>query len=235
MIMTVSTTIINGTNGHTNGVNGTSTTTTKPSFKPSPAYEATIRSLIYVLHGLSSFLSNLPQPTENEQDIYTRPFPSLGATIGAHTRHILDRLQNVLNPVLNPELISADHISSSPMIPIDYANRNRNSAEQSSRAAALTALSDIESQLSFLLLPEAPSPNTFLASRDEHPDSAMITTLWNELSQGKSHTVHHCAYLRVVVESEFGIWDEVSHGMGAFKERFGLDSATPASVINGKA
>ncbi|MFT4632323.1 MAG: hypothetical protein ACI8PP_000456 [Candidatus Pseudothioglobus sp.] len=138
-----------------------------------------LTSLLTVLHSLTS-------------TAYKQPLPlCFDSTIGAHTRHILDHYNCLLEGI---------HDQS-----IDYENRHRNSQLEHCPKVASALLAAICDKLLMLAdLRHTDPPTAVLnAISVEEADSKAVaptfSTLRRELRFLHSHTVHHLAIIRIMM------------------------------------
>jgi hypothetical protein len=117
-----------------------------------------------------------------------RPVGAIASSIGSHVRHCLDHVQAVLDAVMSGT--------------VNFDHRQRGADVERSRTAALRVIERHETEL------------TRLATRREWPPVRIVTEatgltsslnlpscLARELVFVLSHTVHHCALIRVAVET----------------------------------
>ncbi len=127
---------------------------------------------------------------------YTQKIEHLGnASIGGHTRHIIELLQCAIDGYQNGN--------------VDYINRNRNLALETDRQLALAILVTIEEQLYM--------PDKLLTMVvDEIGNSAspiVSTTYFREIVYNTEHAIHHLALIKValiemklpIVDHQFGM------------------------------
>ncbi|MEO5889894.1 MAG: hypothetical protein ABIQ31_06545 [Ferruginibacter sp.] len=128
---------------------------------------------------------------------YTRKISHLGnASIGGHTRHIIELLQCAINGYHTGEA--------------DYVNRSRDMRLEGNRTFALSALQKIEA------MAELPDKRLRLTIEHEAKDNGNIpvmTTYFREIVYNSEHTLHHLALIKValielnvnVVDQSFGV------------------------------
>ena len=142
------------------------------------------------LHSLSSLLVIL----QNEH--YTQKIEHLGnASIGGHTRHILELLQCAIAGYHSGE--------------VDYINRTRNIQLENDRLLAMNIINKI---LNEVRMPEK-ELSLFVEQMDEMNACTVNTTFFREIVYNTEHTIHHLAMIKValiemqleVVESDFGV------------------------------
>ncbi len=143
-----------------------------------------------------SLLRNLLSDINDEQ--YKTPIVHLGnASIGEHTRHIIELLQCAVTGCKTGI--------------VDYINRNRNLALQNERIIALNSLELIQYQIQ---LPDQPlriKVEKMVGANEL--DLYISTTYFREIVYNTDHTIHHLALLKValyelkldIVNSEFGM------------------------------
>lgn len=119
--------------------------------------------------------------TELQDSHYTQPLPVLsGATIGQHTRHILEFFI---------ELDKGYHD-----LRLCYDNRKRDVLIESDKKFALRALASIRRQVG--------RPDRGLKLVHMAPEQIIIdTTFYRELIYIIEHTIHHMALLRIGIQS----------------------------------
>lgn len=140
------------------------------------------------------YLSNLLLLLNDEQ--YNHKIEYLGnATIGGHTRHIIELLQCAINGYNIDE--------------VDYFNRTRNLALEEDRLMAQETLQELTDSVRF--------PDKKLNMRIEMPDgsdkSFVSTTYFREIVYNTEHAIHHLALIKValmamklnVTDKDFGM------------------------------
>ena len=137
-------------------------------------------SLIVLLRSLS-----------NEQ--YSRKIKHLGnASIGGHTRHIIELIQCV-NKGYDSDTI-------------DYLNRIRNLDLENSKSLALEVLLEIEKDLM------KADKNLKMVVENTNLDCSVNTTYFREVVYNTEHTIHHLALIKVAL-LEMNL-DLVNHDFG---------------------
>jgi len=137
-------------------------------------------SLIVLLRSLS-----------NEQ--YSRKIKHLGnASIGGHTRHIIELIQCV-NKGYDSDTI-------------DYLYRIRNLDLENSKSLALEVLLEIEKDLM------KADKNLKMVVENTHLDCSVNTTYFREVVYNTEHTIHHLALIKVAL-LEMNL-DLVNHDFG---------------------
>ena len=146
---------------------------------------------------LSQQLQSLSKLLQTLQDAqYTHKIEHLGnASIGGHTRHIIELLQCAITGYQNNK--------------VDYVNRKRNLALEIDRTFAVSVLDTIDAHLRM--------PDKLLAMVvEEIGDKAtpiVSTTYFREIVYNTEHTIHHLALIKValiemkleVVDNQFGM------------------------------
>ncbi len=150
-----------------------------------------------IFHQLKSQLNSLTfllQSMNNDQ--YTRKLTYLGdASIGGHTRHIIELLKCV--------------ISGYPTSSVDYNNRVRNLSIELDKS---TACEEIEA----LLISISKADKEMELITEESPSLGSIkvfTTYFREIVYNTEHTIHHLALIKVglremnleIVDESFGM------------------------------
>ena len=160
---------------------------------------ATLRPLLDLLHDMRTMVERL-------DDIdYTMPAP--GRTtggIGGHVRHCLDHV-SALTAGARTGLCA-------------YDRRRRGTDIETSRAAAIDAITDV--MIGVLRLDAATLESGVFVETQLDPAGAMVTThssVGREVAFLVSHTIHHNAIVAGMLEAR-GI---------AFAPRFGLAPSTP--------
>jgi hypothetical protein len=125
-------------------------------------------------------LSNLLSLLNDEQ--YNQQIEHLGkASIGGHTRHIIELLQCAI-------------VGYETGV-IDYVNRPRNMDIQTNRFIALTNLEWLEQQINL--------PNKQLEMKvedlEDAVESTVPTTYFREVVYNTEHTIHHLALIKVAL------------------------------------
>ena len=125
-------------------------------------------------------LGNLLSILNDEQ--YSHRIAHLGnASIGGHTRHIIELLQCAINGYDTGT--------------IDYVNRKRNMMLENNRSFAQSALEQLESQIS-----RADKQLKMLVEEIEDAlSSAVSTTYFREIVYNTEHAIHHLALIKVAL------------------------------------
>jgi len=132
--------------------------------------------LNHQLQALSTLLAAL----KDEQ--YSKKIAHLGnASIGGHTRHIIELLQCVIKGYNNNE--------------VDYVNRYRDFNLENNRCIALSAIGDLEQQF------QLPDKKMFLKTELTDAESTLPvgTTYYREIVYNTEHTIHHLALIKVAL------------------------------------
>lgn len=144
---------------------------------------------VATLNELIDVLAQLP-----EDGSYTRPCPLLSnATIGQHTRHIIEMYQCVLNGF--------------DIASVDYDGRKRNKVLESDCFAAIGAIREIQAEM-----PRENRPLRVLHALDGSPD-AIDSNYYREMLYNLDHCIHHQALIRVAL-AEAGLPVKVSDAFG---------------------
>lgn len=110
---------------------------------------------------------------------YTLPLPLLsGATIGEHTRHVIEFFQCVSNAFEDEE--------------VDYAKRARNRKIETDKDYALGVLQNVTTQLNV--------PNkAMMLCLENNGDSAVSvpSNLYREIAYNIEHAIHHMAIIKI--------------------------------------
>jgi hypothetical protein len=156
--------------------------------------------LARLLDDLASLLLRVPVHT-----YVARPLPGVSGSIGEHVRHILDHVRAMA--------------MARPYGTLTYDRRERGTAVETDRGAALRALLRLRSLLTDLCDEALDSPLvvTSLLARGQEADAAW-STLRRECAFVVSHTVHHQALIATLLAIS---------GVDA-PEAFGLAPSTPA-------
>lgn len=139
-------------------------------------------------------LSNLLAILNDEQ--YSHAIAHLGkASIGGHTRHIIELLQCVINGYATGE--------------VDYVNRVRNHDLETNKSMAQSVLEQLEKQII-----HADKQLKFVVEEVEEMQSvAVTTTYFREVVYNTEHAIHHLALIKValiemnldIVNDDFGM------------------------------
>ena len=132
--------------------------------------------LTHQLQSLSGLLDSL----NDEQ--FSQKISHLGnASIGGHTRHIIELLQCVIKGYNNNE--------------VDYVNRYRDFNLENNRCKALSAIADLEQQF------QLPDKKMFLKTELTEAASTLPvgTTYYREIVYNTEHTIHHLALIKVAL------------------------------------
>lgn len=141
--------------------------------------------IIYQLKNQLSQLSNLISNTTIEQYCFKSKYLS-NATIGGHTRHIIEILQCTINGYTNAL--------------VDYVNRERNLDIESNRELALDLINKLQTNLNF--------DDKVLFIFNE--DGSLVSSTYNrELMYNVDHTIHHLALIKVsLIELNINNFDD---------------------------
>jgi uncharacterized damage-inducible protein DinB len=144
------------------------------------AEPVTVDPLIVVLDQLYDVIDRLG----DEQ--YTRkPIGVITSTIGAHVRHCLDHVRELLRVAHGREL--------------DYDRRERGTEIETRRAAALELISELRQQLPELDASDRPIQVSTLLAADQ-PPVVVRSSVAREVAFVLSHTIHHHALIGVMVK-----------------------------------
>lgn len=161
-----------------------------------------VDAIAQLLHQLALFLSTL-----TDQQYTTSPVGPMSSSIGGHIRHNLDHIRGLVVGIEQGA--------------INYDARERGTAIETSRHAALNEMRSLEAKLrgiSALMLPQ-PIALQFLPAADAEPIT-VTTTIGRELAFVQSHTIHHNAMIATMA-SLLGV---------SVPPRFGYAPATLAFV-----
>ncbi len=141
-----------------------------------------VQPLIALLHQLFDLVESL------SADEYTqKPVGVVESSIGGHVRHNLNHIEALLRSFRTGEL-SFDH-------------RDRDTAVEHDRVAALSAILRLANELTALspeLLPTQLTLSALIAP--ELPPIQVVTSSTREFAFVISHTIHHNAIIRVMVK-----------------------------------
>ena len=147
-----------------------------------PRAPGAVRPLIGLLHQLFDVIEALTD------DQYARaPVGVVESSIGGHVRHNLDHIEALLRGLPTGEL--------------SYDHRDRGTAVERDRVAALDKILRLEREL--LAFPWADVPATVTLAALVAPDLPPVvaaTSAERELAFVVSHTIHHNALIRVMVK-----------------------------------
>ena len=130
-----------------------------------------------IFNQLRSFVSAV------EDTAYVRPLTVLdGATLGQHLRHATEFYICLL------EALSLKRPA------VNYESRRRNSLLETSKEAALSALTDIEARL--LSYPKD-RPVELLVDTTKERNMSIPSSFYRECAYNIEHSIHHMALLRV--------------------------------------
>jgi hypothetical protein len=127
---------------------------------------------------------------------YTQKIEHLGnASIGGHTRHIIELLQCAVDGYYTGE--------------VDYINRTRNFLLETDPELAHTALQ----QLTTSIKHNDKQLKMAVENAGDNTDSEVITTYFREIVYNSEHTIHHLALIKValiemklnIVQNDFGM------------------------------
>lgn len=139
-------------------------------------------------------LGNLLSILNDEQ--YVNRIAHLGkASIGGHTRHIIELLQCAINGYDTGT--------------VDYVNRKRDMMLQDNRSFAQSVLEELENQI----IRTDKQLNMVVEEVEGALSSAVTTTYFREVVYNTEHTIHHLALIKValiemnldVVNDDFGM------------------------------
>lgn len=126
-------------------------------------------------------------------DQYSRKIKHLGnASIGGHTRHIIELIQCV-NKGYDSDTV-------------DYLNRIRNLDLENSKSLALEVVLEIEKEL------KRSDKNLKMVVENTSLDCSVNTTYFREVVYNTEHTIHHLALIKVAL-LEMNL-DLVNHDFG---------------------
>lgn len=134
--------------------------------------------LLPSVHKCLDELSGLLRQLTN--DAYAKPCPALSeASIGEHTRHIVEMFQGLLNSYASGE--------------VNYDNRRRDLALQTDTAAALLAIASVRATID--------RPNKRIALRQVIDGEELLidSNYHRELLYNLEHCIHHQALIKVAV------------------------------------
>ncbi len=142
------------------------------------------------LNSLSNLLSSL------RDEHYTHKIEHLGnASIGGHTRHIIELLQCAIAGYHSGE--------------VDYINRTRNLEIENDRMLAISMIDKILQEVN---MPEK-ELSLFVEQMDDLKAFTVKTTFFREIVYNTEHAIHHLALIKValiemkldMVEPDFGV------------------------------
>ncbi|CAM3396282.1 DinB family protein [Flavobacterium longum] len=126
------------------------------------------------LDELSGLLGQLTNET------YAKPCPALShASIGEHTRHILEMFQGLLNSYASGE--------------VNYDNRRRDLLLQTDTACALSAIASVKMALG------KPDRKITLRQVIDGEELSIESNYYRELLYNLEHCIHHQALIKVAV------------------------------------
>ena len=166
----------------------------------SPTSEQVVGPLITVLGQLHDVVDRL-----GDEQYAQRPVGPITSSIGAHVRHCLDHVRELLRVAHGREL--------------DYDRRDRGTDVETRRAAALDRIAELKQRL-VELPPEAMNGSVWLTTMlaADQPPVVVHSSVGREIAFVLSHTIHHNALIGVMVKS-LGGW---------LPERFGYAPSTVA-------
>lgn len=143
-------------------------------------------------------LGNLLKQLNNGQ--YTQQIPSLGnATIGGHSRHIIELLKCVM-----------DGYEAGTT---DYLNRTRDLSIENDLAKALHEIDLLKHQIN-----RADKPLRLITCSPESNDQNLVTsTFYREIVYNTEHAIHHLAFIKVALREM---------NLSLVHENFGMAYAT---------
>lgn len=157
---------------------------------------------------LPFYLEKLP-----ESDYSARLDMLSGASVGAHTRHILDGYRCLMKGRASGN--------------IDYDRRQRDPALESSPEAAGLALGEIRAYLGNHL---QDGPCTVSWNYGQGLQT-VNSSIYREIAHNMEHTIHHLAIIKIALSAHFG-WKDIPVGFGvapstlAYRESIGLNAAS---------
>jgi hypothetical protein len=142
-----------------------------------------------------------------DEQYVMRPVGGVDSSIGAHVRHCLDHVAALLAGIESGTL--------------DYDRRQRGTAIETDRAAALDALRILRVRLDEVAddVVERPMTLSMMMTCDGAPIRC-VTTAGREIAYVLSHTIHHNALIGVMVK----------HLGGWLPDRFGYAPSTTAHL-----
>ncbi len=147
-----------------------------------PLEPGAVRPLVGLLHQLFDLIETLTD------DQYSRsPVGVVESSVGGHVRHNLDHIEALLRG-LRTGTLSYDH-------------RDRGTAVERDRVAALDEILRLERELTAFPWSEVPHTVTLSALvAPELPPVVVATSAERELAFVVGHTIHHNALIRVMVK-----------------------------------
>ncbi len=127
------------------------------------------------------------------QERYVKAGKYQQSSVASHVRHILDHYHSLAHVI---EAAKRDGSS----LEVDYSKRQRNRACENNMEAALEEIAVLKKQLPLL----AAAKNSELKIRDEAPKASSepcSSSLARELLFVASHTVHHLAFIALLMRS----------------------------------
>jgi uncharacterized damage-inducible protein DinB len=149
-----------------------------------PPYElqGTVEQVIAAQRQLADVIGSL-----SDAQYRQKPVGLVPSSVGGHVRHCLDHVQGVLTAASTGQL--------------NYDLRERGTAVETDREAAILAIHRQEGRLAKLALQPANLPLRLTAVVSPAlPPVTVATTLGRELAFVLSHTVHHSALVAVMVK-----------------------------------
>lgn len=129
---------------------------------------------------------------------YTSPIPSISnATIGQHTRHILDCYLCLLK--------------GSNTTVVEYDGRERDPKIEQERNAATALIQEIESQFPLLKLEDRIQIKASYSYNIYDQEEAFETTIGREFIHNLDHMIHHLALIKIGVKTAFPLVDLHPH------------------------
>jgi hypothetical protein len=152
----------------------------------------TAQSLRKVLRQLEEVVGSL-----TDEQYVRKPVGVVPSSVGGHVRHCLDHLDALLSGLRRGE--------------VDYDQRQRGTAVEISRQAALDALRELQELLAVQTFAEHQPLRLSVLVSSSVPPVCVGTTVGRELGSVLSHTIHHnsliavmAALLGVAVPERFG-------------------------------
>lgn len=140
------------------------------------------------LQDLINVLQQLPS-----QDLYSAPCEALSnATIGQHSRHIIELYQSLLAGYQGGE--------------INYDNRKRDTVYENDTEAAVNVIKEIQSGL------EQPDKFVKIFCGTDNSSVCIESNYYRELLYNLEHCIHHQALIKVALRSVKGL--PISDGFG---------------------
>ncbi|GAA6048185.1 hypothetical protein JCM3770_003701 [Rhodotorula araucariae] len=186
-------------------------------------------------HYIDQFLDLLRTAVKTDELLSHASKLSSGSTIGKHARHLADHYRLLLDGVARATPSRAASTPGAPPPPpihVNYDQRTRNLAAETSHAACLEAFTQLREQLEKVTGEgKGIEPERVVRLHATTPIEVEVgSSFARELWFASFHAVHHFALIRVIAAGELGLEVPANFGVApstlVHRQQQGEDSAT---------